>query len=85
MDEITSLVQFRDLIDTGYEIEFVLNNKHWLLEPDQKAPDFSERRTLACNDTDYIEKFNNTDEVLNHKINGEKLSNLWSKMREVYW
>lgn len=47
------------------------------IEQDQKAPNFSERRTLVCNDTDYIEKFNNTDEVLNHKINGDKLSNPW--------
>lgn len=54
MDEITSIEQFRDLFDTGYEIEFVLNNKHCFLEPNQGVSNFSERRTLVGNDNDTI-------------------------------
>lgn len=34
MSKIKSLTQFRELIETVYEIEFTLNNQRWLLEPD---------------------------------------------------
>lgn len=48
MSKIKSLTQFRELIETVYEIEFTLNNQRWLLEPDQTADDFSEKRELGC-------------------------------------
>ena len=83
MIKIKSLAQFRDLIETGYEIEFTLNNRRWLLEPDPNAPDFSERRELGSGN--YIKKFKNINEVLNFEIDGKKLSELYSKFDDVLW
>ncbi|WEV42933.1 hypothetical protein OZX56_05130 [Lactobacillus sp. ESL0684] len=81
MNDIKSLEQFKDLIDTGYEIEFILNNKHWLLEPDQDETDFSPKRELASDDN--VKKFNNTDEVLKYQIDGQRLADSWSKITKI--
>lgn len=87
MSKIKSLAQFRELIETGFEIgfeiEFTLNNRRWLLEPDPNAPDFSQRRELGSGD--YIKKFKNINEVLNFKIDGKKLSELYPNMTNVQW
>ena len=83
MSKIKSLAQFRDLIETGYEIEFNLNNQRWLLEPDQNAAYFTERRELGSGD--YVKKFKDTNEVLNFEIDGKKLSELYPKMDNVQW
>lgn len=73
MSKIKSLTQFRELIETGYEIEFTLNNQRWLLEPDQTADDFSEKRELGCGN--YIKKFKNIKEVLDFEIDGKSCLN----------
>lgn len=83
MSKIKSLTQFRELIETVYEIEFALNNQRWLLEPDQTADDFSEKRELGCGN--YIKKFKNIKEVLDFEIDGKKLSELYPEMRNVEW
>lgn len=85
MKYIKSLKQFKEIIDTGYELEFVLNGKHWLIEPDQGAAEFSPRRELICNDNNFIKKFENTHELLNYKINGFSLSENWKNMSEEFW
>lgn len=69
MSKIKSLTQFRELIETVYEIEFTLNNQRWLLEPDQTADDFSEKRELGCGN--YIKKFKNIKEVLDFEIDAK--------------
>ncbi|MDF7683514.1 hypothetical protein PT287_08380 [Lactobacillus sp. ESL0679] len=83
MNSIKSLNQFKDLIDTGYEIEFTLNDKHWLLEPAQDEPDFSPKRELACDNE--VKKFNSTDEVLDYQIDNQRLADLLPKMTKVEW
>lgn len=44
---------------------------------------FIERRELGSGK--YIKKFKNTDEVLNFKTNGKKLSEIYPKMVNVQW
>lgn len=44
---------------------------------------FIERHELGSGK--YIKKFKNTDEVLNFKTNGKKLSEIYPKMVNVQW
>lgn len=44
---------------------------------------FIERRALGSGK--YIKKFKNTNEVLNFKTNGKKLSEIYPKMVNVQW
>ena len=72
--KVKNLNWFKDLIDTGYEVQFTLGGTHFLAEPDQQAPDDSERCVLANNDNlDEIHYFNNVDELVDFSINHKPL------------
>ncbi|WP_297816585.1 hypothetical protein [uncultured Lactobacillus sp.] len=86
MKKLQSLDQFREFIDTGFEIEFTLNGKGCLIEPDQDAEEFSPRRELASteqNNLDYIKKFKDTNAVLEFKIEGKTIKDQWRNISNI--
>lgn len=86
MKNFKSLNQFRDLVDTGYEIQFTLNGRRWLIEPDSEAPDFSDKRELIANDllsSVSNRKFKDTDDFLNYKIDGKSVKEQWNKITDI--
>ena len=83
MQNLKSLNQFKELIDIGYEINFILNSKHWLVEPDQDASELSRKRELVStdqNNLDFIAKFKNTNDFLNYEIDGKKIKDNWQNI-----
>lgn len=86
MKNFDSLDQFKERIDTGYEIEFTLNGHGWLIEPDQDATEFSERREISSTDPnnyEYIKKFKDTAGVLDFKIEGKKIVDQWREITNI--
>lgn len=81
--KLKSLDQFKELIEVGYEINFNLGGKHWLIEPDQKAPDFSPKRELVStdqDDLDFIAKFQDADDFFNYEISDKKIKDNWQNI-----
>lgn len=81
--KLKSLDQFKELIKIGYEIQFTLDNKHWLVEPDQQAPDGSSKTVLASTDQDnldFIARFKNIDDFFNYEIDGKKIKDNWQNI-----
>ncbi|CCI85080.1 hypothetical protein FC52_GL000608 [Lactobacillus pasteurii DSM 23907 = CRBIP 24.76] len=86
MDNLDSLKQFQELIEIGYEVQFKLNNKRWLVEPDQDAPEFSEKRQLISTEADnldFIKKFKDTSEFLNYSICGKVIKDSWKEITDI--
>lgn len=81
--KLKSLDQFKELIEIGYEIQFTLDNKHWLVEPDQQAPDGSPKTVLVSTDQDnldFIARFKNIDDFFNYEIDGKKIKDNWQNI-----
>lgn len=86
MKKLKSLNQFQNLIDIGYEIKFKLNGKDWLIEPDQTAAEFSERRELVSTERgnyDFVKKFKDTDELLAYKLNNKTIKDQWKLITDI--
>ena len=86
MNNLKSLDQFKELIDIGYEINFALNGKGWLIEPDQNATEFSKRRVIVStepNNYDFIKKFKNTAELLDYRLNGKAIKDQWKNITNI--
>lgn len=87
-DGFSSLEQLKEALEMRCEIEFTLNGRNWLLEPDQDAPDLSSNLQLVCNDegmSEFLVKFTNANDFLNYKIGDEKMKDLWHSITNTYW
>ena len=83
METLKSLDQFRELLEIGYELNFTLGGKHWLVEPDQQAPDSSPKTVLVSTDQDnldFIARFKNIDDFFNYEIDDKKIKDNWQNI-----
>jgi len=87
-DGFSSLEKLKEALEMRCEIEFTLNGRSWLVEPDQDAPDLSSNLQLVCNDegmSEFLVKFKDTDDFLNYKIGDKKIKDVWHNMTNTYW
>lgn len=87
-DGFNSLEQLKEALEMRCEIEFTLNGRNWLVEPDQDAPDLSSNLQLVCNDEDmseFLVKFKDADDFLNYEIDDKKIRLSWDNMTSTYY
>ena len=71
-DGFSNLEQLKEALEMRCEIEFTLNGRNWLVEPDQDMSEF-------------LVKFKDPDDFLNYKIGDKKIKDVWHSMTNTYW
>lgn len=83
-DKFNSFQEFKDALEMTLEINFTFEGNDYLIEPDPNAPYGSDR--LIITNLAYPGKphsLKNALDALNYKINGKKLSAIWSQFTNV--
>lgn len=78
-----SLDEFKELVEIGYELQFVLRGTCWLVEPSDYGID-SRHLCIACDPEkeDFLVEFKDTEEFLNYKINGKQIRDQWEDITD---
>lgn len=78
-----NLAEFKELVEIGYELQFVLRGTCWLVEPGKHGIDSRE----LCIEYDsekenFLVEFTDTEEFLNYKINGKRIRDQWGDITD---
>jgi hypothetical protein len=78
-----SLDEFKELVEIGYELQFVLRGTCWLIEPSDHGIE-SRHLCIACDPEkeDFLVEFKDTEEFLNYRINGKRIRDQWEDITD---
>lgn len=88
-DRFSSFQELKDALEMTLEINFSFHGKNYLIEPDPKAPYGSDRLIITrliitdLANLDAPHSLKNAQEALDYKIDGKKLSSIWSQLTNV--
>lgn len=83
-DRFSSFQELKEALEMTLEINFSFHGENYLIEPDPKAPYGSDRLIITnLANPDAPHSLKNAQEALDYKIDGKKLSSIWSQLTNV--